>query len=80
MIMILFALLKEVRYKVYLTFCIIFVHNPLAHDCGIFTMLLIAFHSQGVSRDFSQDRVYKCCGGYEVCGRIAHMMWKANEL
>ena len=53
---------------------------PLEYDCGIFTLLFMAFHSQGVSMNFNQDKVYGYCGGHGVRGRLAHMMWKANEL
>ena len=50
------------------------------YDCGIFTFLFMALHSQGVTMSFCQNDVYECCGGHGVRGKLAHMLWKLNEL
>ncbi|KAL7531433.1 LOW QUALITY PROTEIN: hypothetical protein ACHAXR_004040 [Thalassiosira sp. AJA248-18] len=48
------------------------------YECGVFTFLFMALHSQGVPMNFCQNDVYNCCGGQGVRGRLAYLMWKAN--
>ena len=50
-----------------------------AYDCGIFTFLLMALHSQGIEMDFGQERVYRCWGGRGVRGQIVHLMTMLND-
>ena len=56
--------------------------SVLDYDCRIFTFLFMALHSQGVSMYFCQNdvHVYKCCEGHGVWGKLAHVLWKINEL
>ena len=49
-------------------------------DCGIFTFLFMALHSQGLPMNFCQNDIYNCCGGRGVRGRLAYLMWKVNAL
>ena len=48
------------------------------YDCGVFTFLFMALHSQGVPMNFSQEDIYQCCGGQGVRGRLVHIMRKLN--
>ena len=49
------------------------------YDCGIFTFLFMAFHSQDLPLTFTQDDVYRCCDGRGVRSRLAHMLWKLAQ-
>ena len=50
------------------------------YDCGIFTFLFMALHSQGVPLKFNQDDIYNCWGGKGMRLKLAYMLWKNSEV
>ena len=50
------------------------------YDCGVFTFLFMALHSQDVPMTFTQDDIYTCWGGRGMRMRLAYLLWKNNSL
>ena len=50
------------------------------YDCGIFTLIFMALHSQGVPLKFDQDDIYNCWGRKGMRLKLAYMLWKNSEV